>query len=54
MKRVALELGGKSPIIILDDANVDEAVEMAHDALFSNAVCIHSIKLKSNTYVKNC
>lgn len=36
MKKVSLELGGKSPLVIFDDANVDEAVQIAHDALFSN------------------
>ena len=38
LKRVTLELGGKSPIIILDDVNVDQAVELAHNGLFFNAV----------------
>jgi len=36
LKRVTLELGGKSPLIILDDADIDKAVEMAHFALFFN------------------
>ena len=36
LKRVALELGGKSPNIILDDADVDMAVAQAHLALFPN------------------
>ncbi|XP_044757600.1 aldehyde dehydrogenase [Coccinella septempunctata] len=36
MKKVSLELGGKSPLVVFDDADVDEAVEIAHDALFSN------------------
>lgn len=36
LKRVTLELGGKSPNIILDDSNVDFAVEMAHVGLFFN------------------
>jgi acyl-CoA reductase-like NAD-dependent aldehyde dehydrogenase len=38
LKRVTLELGGKSPIVILDDMNVDHAVNMAHEALFFNQV----------------
>ncbi|XP_055381743.1 aldehyde dehydrogenase X, mitochondrial [Condylostylus longicornis] len=36
LKRVSLELGGKSPLVVCDDADVDEAVEIAHEALFSN------------------
>lgn len=36
LKRVTLELGGKSPNIILDDSDVDFAVEQAHTALFFN------------------
>ena len=36
LKKVTLELGGKSPLIVLDDADLDQAVEMAHFALFFN------------------
>lgn len=36
LKRVSLELGGKSPLVIMDDANVDEAVEIAYGAIFAN------------------
>lgn len=36
---VTLELGGKSPNIICPDADIDEAVEGAHFALFFNMVC---------------
>jgi aldehyde dehydrogenase (NAD+) len=36
LKRVTLELGGKSPNIIFNDANMDEAVEGSHFALFFN------------------
>jgi aldehyde dehydrogenase (NAD+) len=36
LKRVSLELGGKSPMIVLDDADVDQAVELAHLGLFLN------------------
>jgi len=36
MKRVSLELGGKSPNIIFADCDLDNAVEMAHFALFFN------------------
>ncbi|XP_026470148.1 retinal dehydrogenase 2-like [Ctenocephalides felis] len=36
LKRVSLELGGKSPLVIFDDADVDEAVQIAHGAIFAN------------------
>ena len=36
LKRVTLEMGGKSPNIIFADVDLDEAVEGAHLGLFSN------------------
>ncbi len=36
LKSVTLELGGKSPFIICEDADIDKAVELAHFALFFN------------------
>jgi acyl-CoA reductase-like NAD-dependent aldehyde dehydrogenase len=36
LKRISLELGGKSPMIVLDDADIDQAVEIAHIGLFLN------------------
>ncbi|CAK8563055.1 unnamed protein product [Lathyrus sativus] len=36
LKQVTLELGGKSPFIVCEDADVDKAVEIAHFALFFN------------------
>ncbi|XP_074868368.1 aldehyde dehydrogenase, mitochondrial [Carettochelys insculpta] len=36
LKKVTLELGGKSPNIIMSDADMDWAVEQAHFALFFN------------------
>ncbi|CAA2956590.1 aldehyde dehydrogenase family 2 member B4, mitochondrial [Olea europaea subsp. europaea] len=36
LKSVTLELGGKSPFIICEDADIDKAVEQAHFALFFN------------------
>jgi aldehyde dehydrogenase (NAD+) len=36
LKRVTLELGGKSPFIVCEDADIDQAVELAHFALFFN------------------
>lgn len=42
MKRVSLELGGQSPFIVLDDANIPEAAVAAARRSFSNAgqICI--------------
>ncbi|XP_054156487.1 aldehyde dehydrogenase 1A1-like [Oppia nitens] len=34
LKSVTLELGGKSPLVIFDDADIDEAVNLAHFAVF--------------------
>nr|AWK59819.1 aldehyde dehydrogenase [Syntrichia caninervis] len=36
LKPVTLELGGKSPMIVCEDADVDAAVELAHFAIFFN------------------
>jgi len=36
LKRVSLELGGKSPVVVFEDADLDTAVQIAHDALFAN------------------
>lgn len=38
LKPVSLELGGKSPFIVCEDADVDQAVELAHFAIFFNQV----------------
>lgn len=36
IKRVSLELGGKSPLVVFADADVNEAVKIAHEAVFAN------------------
>lgn len=36
LKRITLELGGKSPNIVFGDVDLDYAVEKAHMALFYN------------------
>lgn len=36
LKPVSLELGGKSPLIIFNDADVDMAVDLARLAIFFN------------------
>lgn len=40
LKRVSLELGGKSAMIVLDDADVEQAVAIAHIGLFLNQVSL--------------
>lgn len=47
MKRVTLELGGKSPNIILDDANLQTAIPMAVAAAFMNSgqACVAGTRL---------
>ena len=47
MKRVTLELGGKSPNIILDDANFSEAIPRAIAAAYMNSgqACIAGTRL---------
>ena len=47
MKRVTLELSGKSPNIILDDANLDVAIPLAINAAFQNngQACIAGSRL---------
>ena len=45
LKPVTLELGGKSPLIICDDADMDLAIESSHSGLFFNMVCILAIIL---------
>ncbi|HXZ16645.1 MAG TPA: betaine-aldehyde dehydrogenase [Roseiarcus sp.] len=47
LKEVTLELGGKSPLIILDDANVDRAADVAMAANFfsSGQVCTNGTRV---------
>jgi len=47
LKRVALELGGKSPNIVLEDADIDAAIRGAARAIFTNAgqVCYAGSRL---------
>jgi aldehyde dehydrogenase (NAD+) len=47
LKNVTLELGGKSPLVICEDADLDHAVEVAHMGLFFNQgeVCCASSRI---------
>ena len=54
VKKVSLELGGNAPLIIFDDANVDEAVKGAIVCKFRNAgqtcVCANRIFVQDGVY----
>ncbi len=47
LKKVSLELGGKSPMVVFDDADLEEAIGGAANAIFSNAgqVCVAGSRL---------
>lgn len=45
LKRVTLELGGKSPNIIFSDTDMDYAVEQAHFGLFFNVCTFEQSKI---------
>lgn len=47
LKKVTLELGGKSPVIVFADADIEQAIEGAAQAIFSNAgqVCVAGSRL---------
>ena len=40
LKSVSLELGGKSPVIVFDDADLDMAVNLVNFATYTNKVCM--------------
>ncbi|WP_437880415.1 aldehyde dehydrogenase family protein [Pseudomonas sp. LRF_L74] len=47
LKKVTLELGGKSPTIIFDDANLEQAILGAANAIFTNSgqICVAGARL---------
>lgn len=47
LKKVSLELGGKSPVIIFDDVDLDKAIAGAANAIFFNSgqVCVAGTRL---------
>ncbi|XP_047987334.1 aldehyde dehydrogenase X, mitochondrial-like [Leguminivora glycinivorella] len=51
LKRITLELGGKSPLVIFNDADVEKAADIAHRAAFANAgqCCVAATR----TYVQS-
>jgi len=53
LKKVTLELGGKSPVVILDDADLNYAIPGAANAIFFNGgqVCIAGSRLYAHSGV---
>lgn len=53
LKKVSLELGGKSPVIILDDADLDLAVPGAANAIYFNGgqVCVAGSRIYAHRNV---
>lgn len=45
LKKVSLELGGKSPLLIFNDADIDKAVDLALLGCFYNKVFIVTIPI---------
>ena len=52
LKPVSLELGGKSPLIIFDDADVDMAVNLSRLAIFFDKVLLHRMQAALYMYCK--
>jgi acyl-CoA reductase-like NAD-dependent aldehyde dehydrogenase len=55
MKRLSLELGGKSPIVVMPDADLDKVVEAAFWGIFANKgeICSASSRLLAHASVKD-
>lgn len=53
LKRVTLELGGKSPVVIFPDADLDRAIEGAAGSIFANSgqVCVANSRLYAHRTV---
>jgi len=47
LKRLTLETGGKSPLVVFEDADVDQAVRWAHAGVMANAgqICTSTAKM---------
>ncbi|MFT4826017.1 MAG: phenylacetaldehyde dehydrogenase [Cryomorphaceae bacterium] len=47
LKKVSLELGGKSPVVIFEDADLEQAIPGAAEGIFSNAgqICVAGSRL---------
>ena len=55
LKKLTLELGGKSPVIVFDDADLEAAVDGAVDAIFGNSgqVCVAGSRLYLQTSIRD-
>jgi len=53
LKRVTLELGGKSPVVIFPDADLDRAIDGAASGIFANSgqVCVANSRLYAHQAV---
>lgn len=53
--RLSLELGGKSPVLIFDDADLDLAIPTAADAIFGNSgqVCVAGSRIYAQRAIFN-
>lgn len=53
MKRVSLELGGKSPVIVMPDVDVADVAQAAADAIFFNSgqVCVAGARLFAHSAI---
>ncbi|MFA3791211.1 aldehyde dehydrogenase family protein [Aliiglaciecola sp. SL4] len=53
LKKVSIELGGKSPVILMDDANLDLAIPGAANAIFFNGgqVCVAGSRLYAHSKI---
>jgi aldehyde dehydrogenase (NAD+) len=55
LKKVSLELGGKSPAIVFEDADIDNAVQWTHMGIFFNhgQVCCASSRVYVHEKIKD-
>lgn len=58
IKKLSLELGGNAPLIVFNDANLEEAINGIMDSKFRNSgqtcVCANRIYIQSGIYDKIC
>lgn len=52
LKNITLETGGKSPLIVFEDADMEQAVRWSHIGIMSNVCLLLPSWLKSNFLVR--